>query len=119
MRDIHSFNHIPSQNAIDSITNYQSELEKDNLNYKLLLEKLKKDIHRLGFRSKSENKMWMLIVGNDYLTNPKLFRHAPLNYICVLLGEIFKEDNLHELEKKLPATALKQLLARLDAFKVN
>ena len=119
MQDIHSFNHFPSQYAIDSIANYQSELKNDYLNYMQLLEKIKKDIHKLGFTPENDNQIWMLRRGNDYLANPKLFKHAPLNYICILLSEVFKEDNLDELAIKLPAPILNQLLTRLNTFKLH
>jgi hypothetical protein len=119
MQDIHSLNHLPSQYAIDSIANYQSELKNDYLSYMQLLEKIKKDIHKLGFTPEDDNQMWMLRRGNDYLTNPKLFKHAPLSYICILLCEVFKEDNLDELAMKLPAPILNQLLTRFNAFKLH
>jgi len=119
MQDIHSLNHLPSQYAIDSIANYQPELEKEYLDYKMILKRFKKDIQRLGFTSENDNQIWMLRRGNDYLTNPKLFKHAPLTYICIFISEVFKEDNLDELAEKLPATIFKQVLSRLNAFKLH
>ena len=119
MQDIHSLNHLPSQSAIDLIANYECELETDYLDYMLLLIKLKKDIHNLGFTPEDDYQIWMLRIGNDYLTTPKLITHAPLYSICILLSEVFKEDKLDKLKEKLPATILKQLLTRLNEFKLH
>jgi len=119
MQNIHSLKHLPSQYAIDSIANYQVKLEQNNLNYQQLLGKLQKDLCRLGFMLNADNQIWMLTRGNDYLTNPRLFNNAPLTYICTVLSEVFKEDDLAELAEKLPASALKQALVRLNEFKLH
>lgn len=119
MQDIHSLNHLPSQYVIDSIANYQSELNKDHLDYKLVLKRFKRDLQRLGFTPESDNQIWMLRRGNDYLANPKLFEHAPLTYLCIFISEVFKEDNLDKLAEKLPATTFKQVLTRLYDFKLH
>lgn len=119
MQNIHNLKHLPSQYAIDSIAGYRDELKKNNLNYQQLLGRLQKDLFKLGFMQNAENKNWMLTRGNDYLNNPKLFNYAPLTYICTVLGEVFKEDDLAELAEKLPETALKQALTRLNEFKLH
>lgn len=119
MQNIHSLKHLPSQYAIDLIADYQDELKQNNLNYQQLLGELKKDLCRLGFMLNADHQNWMLTRGNDYLSNPKLFNYAPLTYICTVLSEVFKEDDLAELAEKLPATALKQALARLNEFKLH
>ena len=119
MKNTHSLNQLPSQYAIDSIANYLYELTENHLDYEHLLGKLKKDPNRLSFAPKDSNKMWMLIIGNDYLRNPTLLEHAPLIYICIILNDVFKEDDLEALAVKLPATILKPLLTRLYYFKLH
>jgi hypothetical protein len=116
MQDIHNLNHLPSQYAIDLIADYHDQLKQKNLNYQHLLGRLKKDLFKLGFMPNAENKSWMLTRGNDYLNNPKLFNYAPLTYICIVLGEVFKEDDLADLAEKLPAITLKKALIRLNEF---
>ncbi|ABM02068.1 hypothetical protein Ping_0200 [Psychromonas ingrahamii 37] len=117
MQNTHCLEHLPSQDAIDLIADYHHELKQKNLNYQHLLEKLKKDLCRLGFMLNVDNKIWMETRGNDYLRNPKLFNYAPLTCICAVLSEIFKEDDLAELAEKLPAITLKKALLRLNEFK--
>jgi len=119
MKNTHSLSHLPSQYAIDSIANYLYELTEKNHDYERLLGKLKKDPNKLIFAPEGSNKMWMLIMGNDYLMNPTLFKHAPLIYICIILNEVFKEDDLETLAVRLPPTILKPLLTRLYEFKLH
>ncbi|MFT6925432.1 MAG: hypothetical protein ACJAZP_001012 [Psychromonas sp.] len=119
MQNIHSLKHLPSQYAIDLIADYQDQLKQNNLNYQHLLGKLKKDLNRLGFMPNADNQVWMSTRGNDYLTNPRLFNHAPLTCICTVLSEVFKEDDLNELAEQLPKTVLKQALLRLNEFKLH
>lgn len=119
MQNIHSLKHLPSQHAIDLIADYHDELKTKKLNYQQLLGKLKKDLYRLGFMLNVDNTIWMETRGNDYLSNPKLFDNAPLTYICTVLSEVFKEDNLAELAEKLPAITLKKVLIRLNEFKLH
>jgi len=119
MHNIHSLKHLPSQYAIDLIAAYHNEFQQNNINYQQLLGKLKKDLCRLGFMLNADNQIWMLTRGNDYLSNPRLFDNAPLTYICTVLSEVFKENDLTELAEKLPANALKQALVRLNEFKLH
>lgn len=119
MKNIHCLKHLPSQYAIDLIADYHYELKKDNLDYEQLLGELKKDLCRLGFMLPGDNQSWMLTRGNDYVSNPKLFNYAPLTYICTVFSEVFKEDDLAFLAKKLPESALKQALIRLNEFKLH
>ena len=66
--------------------------------------------------NKHDNAKWMRNCGSDYLTNPKLFCHAPLTYICAFLGELFNSYELEQLEDKLTPQILKCALTRLDQF---
>jgi len=119
MQNIHNLKHLPSQYAIDLIADYHNEFQQNNLNYQQLLGTLQKDLCRLGFMLNADNQIWMLTRGNDYLSNPRLFENAPLTYICTVLSEVFKENDLIELAEKLPASALKQALVRLNEFKLH
>lgn len=119
MPNIHSLKHLPSQYAIDLISDYHDELQHNELNYQQLLGKLKKDLCRSGFMLNADNHIWMLTTGNDYLNNPKLFNYAPLTCICTVLSEVFKEDDLAEIAAKLPASVLKPALIRLNEFKLH
>ncbi|MEH6451718.1 MAG: hypothetical protein V7782_01640 [Psychromonas sp.] len=119
MSNIHSINGLPSQSAIDLIASYRAEFEKTTYDYALLLSKLKQDILKLEFMCQQDNQIWMMRRGRDYLDNPKLFNHAPLTYICVFLGEIFKEEDLNELEEKLTPEILENALIRLYEFKLH
>lgn len=117
MCNIHAIEIIPSQSAINSIALYRSEFENESLDYNALLSKLKNVIHELGFMEKHDNTEWMQQRGNDYLTNPKLFCHAPLTYLCAFLGELFNNYELDELQAKLTPQILECALTRLEAFK--
>ena len=118
MSDIHQLNDLPSQSAIDLIATYRTEFDNPTFDYPLLLSQLKRDITKLEFMYKRDNKIWMMRRGNDYLENPKLFIHAPLTYLCAFLGEVFKED-IHELQQKLSPEILENALTRLYQFKLH
>ena len=119
MCDIHALNILPSQTAIDSIATYRSEFDKDSFDYTQLLNKLKKAFYELNFMCKHDNADWMRERGHDYLSNPKLFGHAPLTYLCAFLGEIFKTYDLPELLEKVTPQILKCALTRLEEFKLH
>lgn len=116
MKNKYSLTLFPNQYTIDSIANYQYELAGNYLDYEQLLGKLKNDLNRLGFTPEDDNQRWMLNIGNDYLMNPILFEHAPLNCMCIILSEVFKENDLDALAVRLPASALKPLLTRFNEF---
>ena len=117
MKNTHPLKRFPNQYAIDSIASYQYELAENYRDYEQLLGALKNDLNRLGFTPTDDNQRWMLNIGNDYLMNPTLFEHAPLNCMCVILSEVFKENDLDDLSVRLPASALKPLLTRFNEFK--
>jgi hypothetical protein len=117
MCNIHALEIIPSQETIDSIAIYHIEFENESFDYNELLSKLKHVIHELNFMEKHDNAEWMQQRGSDYLTNPKLFAHVPLTYLCAFLGELFKTYELEELQEKLTPQILKCALTRLDHFK--
>lgn len=119
MSDIHALNILPSQAAIDSIATYCVEFDKEPLNYTQLLSRLKNTFYELRFMCKYDNANWMREKGHDYLNNPKLFSHAPLTYLCIFLGEIFKTYDLPELQEKMTPYILKCALTRLQEFRLN
>ncbi|WP_028863177.1 hypothetical protein [Psychromonas aquimarina] len=119
MSNIHALNILPSQEVIDSIANYHAEFDDISFDYTQLLIKLKNEIYKLNFMVKHDNADWMQRRGSDYLTNPKLFAHAPLTYICAFIGELFKKYSLEELLEKLTPQILKSVLARLNDFKLH
>lgn len=119
MTNIHSLTDMPPQYAIDSIANYQYEIELNKQNYTNLLKKLKNDMYCLGFVFEDDNQIWMLRRGNDYLSNPKLFVHTPLTYICIFLTEVFKEKDLNRLATILPPATLQKALQRLNEFRLH
>ena len=119
MSDVHQLNDLPSQSAIDLIANYRTEFDNPIFDYPLLLSKLKLDISKLEFMVQQDNKVWMTRRGNDYLENPKLFDHAPLTYLCAFLGEVFKEEDLNELQQKISPEILENALTRLYEFKLH
>ena len=116
MCNIHAIEIIPSQTAIDSIAIYRTEFDNESFDYKELLAKLKNVIHELNFMKTHDNTEWMQQRGSDYLTNPKLFCHAPLTYICAFLGELFNKNETAELHEKLTPQILKCALTRLEQF---
>lgn len=116
MCNIHAMEIIPSQAAINSIAIYRAEFEKESLDYNALLAKLKNVINELGFMKAHDNADWMQKRGSDYLSNPKLFCHAPLTYLCAFLGELFNSYELDELQIKLSPKILECALKRLEQF---
>ncbi|MFT6985214.1 MAG: hypothetical protein ACJAT7_001022 [Psychromonas sp.] len=116
MSDIHALNILPSQAVIDSIATYRSEFDKETFNYTQLLSSLKKAVYELNFSCKYDNTNWMREKGQDYLNNPKLFSHAPLIYLCVILGDIFKTYDLPELQEQMSPYILECALTRLQFF---
>lgn len=119
MSNIHSVNGLPSQSAIDLIASFRAEFEDPSFDYPLILSKLKQEISSLQFMYQQDNQIWMMRRGKDYLDNPKLFSHAPLTYLCTFLGEVFKEEDLTQLEEKLSPVALENALIRLYEFKLH
>lgn len=119
MSDIHALNILPSQAAIDSIATYRLEFDKDPFNYTQLLRRLKKTFYELNFMYKYDNANWMREKGRDYLNNPKLFSHAPLTYLCIFLGEMFKTYDLQELQETMNPYILECALIRLQEFRLN
>jgi hypothetical protein len=108
---------IPSQVAINSIALYYKEFDNNERNYNELLELLKVVILQQNFMQKHDTTEWMQTRGIDYLSNPKLFCHAPLTCLCAFLGELFTTYNVKELQEKLPPEILKCALVRLSQFK--
>ena len=119
MSDVHQLSDLPSQSAIDLIATYRTEFDDPTFDYPLLLNRLKQDISKLEFMYQHDNKIWMMRRGKDYLENPKLFDHAPLTYLCAFLGEVFKEEDLNKLQKKLSPETLENALTRLYKFKLH
>ena len=96
---------------------YHSEFDKKNIDYMTLLQKIETTMVELNFMRTHDNAQWMQQRGADYLTNPKLFKHAPLTYLCAFLAEIFKQYDVETLPNKLSPHTLKSLLSRLNEFK--
>ncbi len=119
MSNIHALNILPHQDAINCIATYHSEFDNKTLDYTKLLEKLQQSIVDLNFMRTEDNALWMQQRGADYMTNPKLFKHAPLTYICAFLAEIFKQHDLESLPAKLTPPILRSLLNRLNEFKLH
>lgn len=119
MNNVYALHILPTQQAINSIASYHLEFEKEPLDYRTLLGKLKKAIYELDFICKHDNADWLRNRGSDFLANPKLFSQAPLTYLCAFLSEIFKKYDLSELQEKLSPAILKCLLTRLEEFRVD
>jgi hypothetical protein len=110
---------LPNQLAINSVASLSDDFHEANLDFKCLLSKLKLTIVESGFLSKQDNEKWFSLKGIDYLYNPKLFVHAPLNCICVFLSELFKLHENEYIYKKVPLIVIKSALKRLVVFKVD
>lgn len=119
MSDVHALNILPSQAAIDSIATYRLAFDKDPFNYAQLLGNLQKTFYEHNFMCNYDNTHWMREKGRDYLNNPKLFSHAPLTYLCIFLGEMFKTYDLPELQETMTPHILECALIRLQEFRLN
>ncbi|RBW42835.1 hypothetical protein DS885_14510 [Psychromonas sp. B3M02] len=117
MSNIHQLNNLPKQDTINLIASYKVDFESDYFDYHQLLEKLQEVILRGHFMDQEDNAAWMSHRGNDYLSNPKLFAHAPLTYLCAFLSEIFKKKSLTEIEKSVAPIVFNEVLTRLNDFK--
>lgn len=117
MSNLHQLDILPEQSTINLIASYSVEFEHDGFNYHQLLEKLDLAISCNHFMDKEDNAVWMNYEGNDYLSNPKLFAHAPLTYLCAFLSETFKQSEVNEIETKISPSTLQALLTRLNDFK--
>lgn len=117
MCNIHAIEIIPNQAVINSIAAYRSEFDDESIDFKLLLMKLKRIIHELGFMENEDTEQWMQQCGGDYLANPKLFYNAPLTCICAFLGELFNHYEIEALQDKLSPQILEEALTRLEKFK--
>lgn len=110
---------LPNQYAINSVSSLCDDFHEDNVDFNVLLSQLKMTIVESEFLLKQDNGKWFNRHGTDYLYNPKLFVHAPLNCICVFLSELFKLHENEYIYKKVPLIVLKSALKRLVVFKVD
>jgi len=117
MSNIHQLDNLPKQTTINLIASYRSDFGHKDFSYHQLLEKLQHIIIRHHFMDKEDNAAWMNHRGNDYLSNPKLFAHAPLTYLCAFLSETFKHNHLKQIEKKISPNVFEAILKRLNDFK--
>lgn len=117
MSNIHQLEILPEKHAINLIASYSQEFEQDSFNYHQLLIKLHNAITHTEFMHSEDNSFWMRHRGCDYLSNPKLFKNAPLTYLCAFLAELFKQLQLQEIARKIPPNILQAALNRLHDFK--
>ncbi|MEG3754861.1 hypothetical protein [Psychromonas arctica] len=117
MSNIHQLNNLPKQATINLIASYKGDFESDYFDYHQLLEKLQSVILRGHFMDQEDNAAWMSHRGCDYLSNPKLFAHAPLTYLCAFLSETFKKNSLNDIEKTVAPAVFNAVLTRLNDFK--
>jgi hypothetical protein len=117
MSNLHQLNILPEQRTINLIASYSNDFERDNFDYHQLLEKLHSTMSRSHFMDQQDNAAWMNHRGNDYLANPKLFAHAPLTYLCAFLSEIFKNNQLDDIERNIEPNIFEAILKRLNDFK--
>ncbi|WP_417697398.1 hypothetical protein [Psychromonas sp.] len=117
MSNIHQLNNLPKQATINLIASYKGDFENGCFDYCQLLEKLQDVILRGHFMDQEDNAAWMMHRGHDYLSNPKLFAHAPLTYLCAFLSETFKKNSLNEIERSIPSAVFSAILTRLNDFK--
>ena len=118
MSNLHQLDIIPEKSTINLMATYTADFEDDSFNYHQLLRKLKNTMLICHFMDKEDNAAWMRHQGYDYLSNPKLFSHAPLTYLCAFLSEIFKQLNITDIMKKIPPNTFKAALKRLSEFKL-
>ena len=116
MNNIYNIALLPNQHAINSVAALFHDFAADNADFKNLLAKLKKTISESGFMENQDHKDWFYKRGVDYSSNPKLFAHAPLNYTCAFLSEIFKRYDIEYISEALSTTAVKRALLRLDVL---
>lgn len=116
MPHIHTLKPLPSKQAIQNVSSYSELFEDKNSDLQQLLISFKETIYNNNFIVEQDNLLWATTRGVDYFANPKLFAQAPLNYICVFISEIFKNFEIDEIMKRLPASVLQQALQRLKSF---
>jgi len=116
MPQIHTLKFLPSTQAIQSVADYSELFAAESLDFKALLVSLKKTIFSNDFMIAQDNFQWALTRGVDYFNNPKLFAQAPLVYVCAFVSEIFKNFEIEEIHRRLPASVLHQALLRLNGF---
>lgn len=116
MQYIHSVKTLPSQQAIQSVSVYSNQFDQKDFDFQTLLISLKETIFRNSFMIESDHYLWASTRGRDYLDNPKLFAQAPLTHVCAFIGEIFKNFDIDEINRRLPSHVLQKALIRLNSF---
>ena len=117
MPHIHTIKFLPSAQAIQSVSGYSEQFDKEDMDFKELLISLKNTVIQSRFISEQDNAHWAVVHGVDYFHNPKLFAQAPLAYVCAFISEMFKNHEIEEISQRLPKSVLKQALQRLKSFR--
>ncbi len=117
MQDIHQLAILPNQKAINSVAALSKLFSANQFEFSTLLSMFKHAVLSSGFMSGQDNSEWMATRGCNYIANPKLFATAPLTYVCVFIGELFNKLELEEIQQRVSAAVIENVLLRLANFK--